>query len=438
MIVVTHRGATSRSTCCAPRMAAAGAAHAEWLVVDSGSTDGTPDAIERSYPDVTVLRRPNIGFAAANNVGLRSRRGRYVLLLNPDVEIVDGTLAELVAAMDARSRGRRRAARSRYYPDGELQASIRRFPSPTRQLGEALMLTRLPSLPHLTEDESRPEAYEREQSADWLSGSFLLARQRGGRSRPAASTSASSSSPRRPTGASASAPPGGTSATCPTLRLTHHTGRTDRPDLFAQNSYSKVLYARKHFRLPARTVVPRRAGAAPRRALDRPRRSRAAPAGAQRARRRRAARAARRARVRAAAVPALRRARRNLILMARRGSSSLLERVRRLQRLLGARRTPALPHAGDQHRGDRREAEHDDERARRELDPDPAVDDGAVRPPELLEADDVSLRRSLLAGRVLEVVAEALDRALASVSAVLRSAPGRRSAGSGRSGWTGC
>jgi hypothetical protein len=40
----------------------------------------------------------------------------------------------------------------------------------------------------------------------------------------------------------------------PTLRLTHHTGRTERPDLFAQNSYSKVLYARKHFRPPARAV----------------------------------------------------------------------------------------------------------------------------------------------------------------------------------------
>ena len=42
------------------------------------------------------------------------------------------------------------------------------------------------------------------------------------------------------------------------MRLTHHTGRTERPDLFAQNSYSKVLYARKHFRLPAaRSSAPR-------------------------------------------------------------------------------------------------------------------------------------------------------------------------------------
>ena len=32
------------------------------------------------------------------------------------------------------------------------------------------------------------------------------------------------------------------------MTVVHHTGRSARPDLFAQNSHSKVLYARKHFR----------------------------------------------------------------------------------------------------------------------------------------------------------------------------------------------
>ena len=250
VIVVTHQGRDLALRVLRTGRAATGPIDAEWLVVDSGSTDGTPDAIERELPEVTVMRRPNIGFAAGNNVALRAASGRYVLLLNPDVEIIEGTLAELVAAMDARPEVGV-ASSITYYPDGELQASIRRFPSPTRQLGEALMLTRLPGLAHLQEDESRPEAYGREQSADWLSGSFLLARreaveQAGGLDERFFLFSEETDWCKRVRAA------GWDIRHLPTMRLTHHTGRTERPDLFAQNSYSKVLYARKHFRLPGR------------------------------------------------------------------------------------------------------------------------------------------------------------------------------------------
>jgi N-acetylglucosaminyl-diphospho-decaprenol L-rhamnosyltransferase len=252
VIVVTHQGRDLVLQILRTALAATGPITAEWLVVDSGSTDGTPDAIEHELPQVRVIRRPNIGFAAGNNVALREARGRYVLLLNPDIEIVEGTLAELVAAMDDRP-GVGITSSVTHYPDGALQASIRRFPSPTRQLGEALMLTRVARLQHLSEDEERPEVYDCEQSADWLSGSFLLARreaveQAGGMDERFFLFSEETDWCKRVRDA------GWDIRHLPTMRLTHHTGRTERPDLFAQNSYSKVLYARKHFRLPARTV----------------------------------------------------------------------------------------------------------------------------------------------------------------------------------------
>ena len=252
VIVVTHQGRDLVLQVLRTALAATGPITAEWLVVDSGSTDGTPDAIERELPQVRVIRRPNIGFAAGNNVALEAARGRYVLLLNPDIEIVKGTLAELVEAMDQRPEVGISSAVT-HYPDGALQASIRRFPSPTRQLGEALMLTRVGALQHLSEDEERAEVYDAEQSADWLSGSFLLARreaveQAGGMDERFFLFSEETDWCKRVRAA------GWDIRHLPTMRLTHHTGRTERPDLFAQNSYSKVLYARKHFRLPARTV----------------------------------------------------------------------------------------------------------------------------------------------------------------------------------------
>jgi len=252
VIVVTHQGREMALRVLRTALAAAGAIDVEWLVVDSGSTDGTPDAIESALPGITVIRRPNIGFAAGNNVALSAARGRYVLLLNPDIEIVDGSLADLVAAMDERPQVGIASATT-FYPDGVLQMSIRRFPSPMRQLGEALMLTRLRPFMHLQEDESRPEVYRHEQSVDWLSGSFLLARreaveQAGGMDERFFLFSEETDWCLRVRAA------GWDIRHLPTMRLTHHTGRTERPDLFAQNSYSKVLYARKHFRVPARAA----------------------------------------------------------------------------------------------------------------------------------------------------------------------------------------
>jgi GT2 family glycosyltransferase len=91
------------------------------------------------------------------------------------MEIVDGTLADLVAEMDRRPEVGVGSAVT-HYPDGTLHATIRRFPSPTRQLGEALLLNRLSALRWLQEEEMRLDAYETEQSADWLVGGFLIVR----------------------------------------------------------------------------------------------------------------------------------------------------------------------------------------------------------------------------------------------------------------------
>ncbi len=68
-------------------------------VVDSGSPDATPDRVEREFPDVRLLRRPNVGFSAANNVALRESEARAVLLLNPDTEVYAGTLDAALARL---------------------------------------------------------------------------------------------------------------------------------------------------------------------------------------------------------------------------------------------------------------------------------------------------------------------------------------------------
>jgi N-acetylglucosaminyl-diphospho-decaprenol L-rhamnosyltransferase len=73
-------------------------------VVDSGSPDGTPDMVEREFPEVRLLRHDNIGFSAANNVVLRESEAAAVLLLNPDTEVFAGTLDAALARLHANAR----------------------------------------------------------------------------------------------------------------------------------------------------------------------------------------------------------------------------------------------------------------------------------------------------------------------------------------------
>ena len=72
------------------------------IVVDNNSTDGTAELVANHFPGARTVWSANHGFGHANNRGLMSSNARYVLFLNPDTEIVDGTFADLVALMDAR------------------------------------------------------------------------------------------------------------------------------------------------------------------------------------------------------------------------------------------------------------------------------------------------------------------------------------------------
>ncbi len=75
---------------------------AELIVVDNQSSDGTVDELRQNFPEAEVISAGgNDGYARGNNIGIIRARGRYVLVLNPDVVMPKGSLARAVAYMDA-------------------------------------------------------------------------------------------------------------------------------------------------------------------------------------------------------------------------------------------------------------------------------------------------------------------------------------------------
>jgi N-acetylglucosaminyl-diphospho-decaprenol L-rhamnosyltransferase len=73
----------------------------EIIVVDNGSFDGSVLMVTKEFPSVRLIRnRTNEGFAKATNRGIRSSRGEYVLLLNSDAFVQEGTLDGLINFME--------------------------------------------------------------------------------------------------------------------------------------------------------------------------------------------------------------------------------------------------------------------------------------------------------------------------------------------------
>jgi GT2 family glycosyltransferase len=73
----------------------------EIIVVDNNSLDGSQDAIERQFPEVILVRNSeNVGFAGANNQGIKISKGKYILILNPDTVLFPEALDRMVAFME--------------------------------------------------------------------------------------------------------------------------------------------------------------------------------------------------------------------------------------------------------------------------------------------------------------------------------------------------
>lgn len=146
------------------------------IVVDNDSHDGSPQMVAECFPAATLVRSPgNVGFGAANNLGLAQGDAPFVLFLNSDAELAPGALDALVAALEEDDRAVMAGPRLEW-PGGAFQASCRRIPNAWRYAWTLSGLgARFPWLRPLdtwyTEAEHRPGL-----RPGMLSGACFLAR----------------------------------------------------------------------------------------------------------------------------------------------------------------------------------------------------------------------------------------------------------------------
>jgi N-acetylglucosaminyl-diphospho-decaprenol L-rhamnosyltransferase len=140
------------------------------VVVDTGSRDDGIALARAAGADVIELPA-NPGFGAANNAGLASARHDVTVLLNPDCEALDDSLARLAAL--ARAHPRALHAPRLLDPDGTPQRSVHPLPGTPGALLPALVHP--PLLPRGLRDRAEPHRAGRARTVGWAIAACLAA-----------------------------------------------------------------------------------------------------------------------------------------------------------------------------------------------------------------------------------------------------------------------
>lgn len=150
------------------------------VVVDNASADGTVEAVRERFPTVDLIANPdNRGFAVANNQAFAALGDRlpYVLILNPDTELVGAPVGALIEQLEAHPRAAGVGPRLRY-GDGSVQSSRRRFPTLAVALCESTPVEwHWPAHGIARRYRMDDVPDDRAQTVDWLNGAAILFRQ---------------------------------------------------------------------------------------------------------------------------------------------------------------------------------------------------------------------------------------------------------------------
>lgn len=150
----------------------------ETIVVDSGSDDGSVEMIQQKYPSVRLLpQAENIGFTRGNNIGFREAQGNYLLLLNPDTEVIDDAIEKVWRYANSHPEVGIIGAHT-LNTDGSHQSTRRSFPTLATGIFESTWLSAY--APQSVDTHYRMLETDDGDviQVDWVQGSFMLVRRK--------------------------------------------------------------------------------------------------------------------------------------------------------------------------------------------------------------------------------------------------------------------
>lgn len=148
----------------------------EVIVVDSGSEDGSAAMARQEFPWVRLIAcEENVGFPRGNNIGLGEANGRFLLLLNPDTELVGDALSRMVDYL-RRQPDVGVLGPQLLNPDGTVQSSRRRFPTLATAFLESTWLQPWAPQRLLRRYYAADLPDDAVADVDWVTGACMLAR----------------------------------------------------------------------------------------------------------------------------------------------------------------------------------------------------------------------------------------------------------------------
>lgn len=148
----------------------------EIIVVDNASHDDSVAVLRETFPNVQVIANTeNRGFTGGNNQGLAAATGDFLLLLNPDTEIVGDALPRMVEYLRTHP-GVGMLGPQLLNPDGSVQSSRRRFPTLPVLFLESTWLEKLAPRKSLCHYYAKEQPDNLVQDVDWITGAAMLTR----------------------------------------------------------------------------------------------------------------------------------------------------------------------------------------------------------------------------------------------------------------------
>lgn len=149
----------------------------EIIVVDNASKDETIQNLKKDYSSITLIKNStNLGFAAANNIGIKKAKGEHCLLLNNDVVLLNNSLKSCFDILK-QSKVDLLLGVQLLNNDGSFQESVVRFPTVWNTFTESFFLYKIfPNISMMNKYYDNLREKNQSYEVDVVKGAFIYSK----------------------------------------------------------------------------------------------------------------------------------------------------------------------------------------------------------------------------------------------------------------------